>query len=337
MKRLLCLLLSLLLPACALGESLPVIVSLGLASDTVRVSGRRIEAAGVGKRAPWGIHEADVIYETMLYQTGQTRLACVFQSSYPHAVGPVRSARASHFYLREEWQAALVFAGDAGIRARDAVQQEISFSSPLMLNSHRSALLKPYLSRQKGVKAPDNLSVDLAGLSSELLSFPAKEFPLKRGTTSAAAGISLHHLTLDWGNDAWQTRLVYSESEDLYHMYRKDAPFLSFPSAQERTEEQAVPLAFQAVIVQYVHVDWLSRAIPIPKNTGSGKADYLIGGRLIHGSWSRTDASSPTRYLDEAGEEMFLPDGKLYIAQFPAQLEQLTDAASCEMICIHHP
>lgn len=94
--------MALLFPLCSFAAERPILVSVGIASNG--------QAAGIGKRAPWGIHEADIVYEIMMYETGQTRLTCLFQSQFPETVGPVRSARMSQFYLREEWDAAFVFA-----------------------------------------------------------------------------------------------------------------------------------------------------------------------------------------------------------------------------------
>lgn len=334
MKKLLCLLLALWLPAYALAESLPMVVSVALTSDTVKVEGRNIKAAGVGRRAPWGIHEADVIYETMLYETGQTRLGCVFQSSCPSAAGPVRSSRAAHYYLREEWNAALIFAGNAGMVVRDAIQDDISFSSPLVLDNHRSRFLRAFTSRQKGVKAPDNLSVNLTGLHNAL-NADESERPFSIRTDRAASSDErLNELTLDWGNDEFETRSIYSSAENIYYMYRRNAPFLSYPSAQ-REPERAVQLAFSAIIIQYMNYDWPSPVMPLAGCVGSGTADFLIGGRIIHGRWERPTVSSPTRYWDDTGQEQMLPPGKLYIAQFPTGAE--INITSDHMTCAHQP
>ena len=86
-----CLLLACMLPFSAAAEG--VLVSVGLSEGQVLVNGRTVKSAGVVKRAPWGIHEADLIYENLLFQTGQTRLACWFGDVFPQAAGPVRSAR----------------------------------------------------------------------------------------------------------------------------------------------------------------------------------------------------------------------------------------------------
>ena len=74
MKKWICLLLACMFPFSSAAEG--VLVSVGLSEGQTKVNGRTVKAAGVGKRAPWGIHEADLIYENLLYQSGQTRLAC---------------------------------------------------------------------------------------------------------------------------------------------------------------------------------------------------------------------------------------------------------------------
>ena len=299
-------LLILFMPCLALAEASPIIVSVGLSSNG--------QAAGIGKRAPWGIHKADLIYETMLYQPGQTRLACVFQSNLPNAVGPVRSARMSHFYLREEYGAALVFCGDAGIRARDHMQPDLALSSPLILNFHHSPLMRTHCTRIKGIKAPDNLSADLAALQRELLFSASNDWLLPSGELHRS-GTPVREVLLHWGNVQWQTRLIYDEERNLWQMYRADAPFLSRTEAAPGST--SVPIHFSTVIIQHVDVDWLTTVVPVCTGLGSGRADYLIDGKWIEGSWRRSSPSSPTLWLDGEGNAMGFPQGKGYIAQFP--------------------
>lgn len=308
MKRILCFLMALLFPLCSFAAERPILVSVGIASNG--------QAAGIGKRAPWGIHEADIVYEIMMYETGQTRLTCLFQSQLPETVGPVRSARMSQFYLREEWDAAFVFCGDAGLQARNWMQPDLSLSSPLLLNFHHSQLLRRYAGREKGVKAPDNLSVQLSGLSAELPQ--SREKPVSQPAFKPNSnGIAVEEIVLDWGNDQWLTRLKYDANTHCFQMYRKDQPFVSYPSPHQRTAEQATPLCFSAIVIQHTAIEWLTSMVPASNGLGTGRADYLIEGKLVEGSWQRSHPSAPTCWLDADGLPLTLPEGKRYIAQFP--------------------
>lgn len=313
MRRWLCLLLLLAVPVWGLADCRPVLVSVGLSSAGVKINGRTVNAAGVGKRAPWGIHEAAVIYETMVYQTGQTRLGCLFISRFPDTIGPVRSARMNQFFLREEWDAAFIYNGDAGTLAWTRMP-EIDRSSSMLMNRQKNRNIREWTSREKGVKAPDNLSIHLAGLAETLDQGGRNLF--YQSDAASTAGTAANQITLDWGNDEWSVQLHYDSNQSKYLMNRNGAPFLSYPSAQK--QEKAVQIAFDNVIIQYSDYEWPSRVIPVMKGLGSGRADYFLDGRLIEGTWVRDTAASPTRYLDSQGKEMLFDKGTIYIAQFPS-------------------
>ena len=66
---------------------------------------------GMANRAPWNASYADIVYETPLYKHGETRISNLFSDLIPDYVGPVRSARVNHVWIREEWDAAFIFWG----------------------------------------------------------------------------------------------------------------------------------------------------------------------------------------------------------------------------------
>ncbi len=313
MKKWLCMLLALLIPLNALAESGPMLIAIGMAEGTAKANQRTIKAAGVGKRAPWGVHHADVVYESLLYQQGQTRLLALFQSELPTAVGPVRSARESHFLTREEWQGTLLFCGDAGSMARDHLAaQGVDPYHPQILNHHQSAMLRDHARREKGVKAPDNLTVDLASLSTQLPQNQPSQSPIRFGSVSTN-GESCSRITLDWGHASYLTSLRWENGE--YRFYRASAPLLSYSDAQKSGE--GTQLAFASVIVQHVSYAFPSAVVPLIQAVGSGEADYFINGQHFKGSWVRESPGAPTAYLDAEGVEMTFPHGKIYIALFP--------------------
>ncbi|MDR1953887.1 MAG: DUF3048 domain-containing protein, partial [Clostridiales Family XIII bacterium] len=57
-----------------------------------------------------GLNAADIIYETMV-EGGETRLNCIFQSSIPDEVGPVRSARHSDLWIVPQYQSLFFYSG----------------------------------------------------------------------------------------------------------------------------------------------------------------------------------------------------------------------------------
>lgn len=67
--------------------------------------------SGIGNRAPWYASYADVIYEAPKDYKGVTRLTMVYSDTIPEWVGCTRSLRVMHVWLREEWNAAIVYHG----------------------------------------------------------------------------------------------------------------------------------------------------------------------------------------------------------------------------------
>ena len=66
---------------------------------------------GVNNIAPWGASYADIVYETPLHGRGMTRISYLFSDLIPDSVGPVRSARLGHAWLREEWDCGFLYYG----------------------------------------------------------------------------------------------------------------------------------------------------------------------------------------------------------------------------------
>ena len=105
------------------GRFLPVLVSVGHGYGTARTDGKNVQAAGAGKVALWGLQQADIVYESLLYRDEQknaasTRLTLLFSDALIRGeaveCGPVRSLRDASASLREEWQGALAFGSTMG-------------------------------------------------------------------------------------------------------------------------------------------------------------------------------------------------------------------------------
>ena len=68
------------------GRFLPVLVSVGHGYGTARAEGKTVQAAGAGKVALWGVQQADIVYESLLYRDEQknaasTRLTLLFSDA----------------------------------------------------------------------------------------------------------------------------------------------------------------------------------------------------------------------------------------------------------------
>jgi len=186
-------------------------------------------------------------------------------------------------------------------------------NSEQLLNTQKIPWIRSFRSREKGIKAPDNLSLNVKALAAALELEPSELLPK---TLSAVDGTAVTEITLHWGNDESQSKLLYDSASQQYLMYRRSVPFLSAFSPQDRTV--GVQLAFDCVIVQHANYQWPQTVVPVMTGIGTGSAHLYVNGQQYPCTWVKTAMDSPTQFLDANGNELPLPAGELYIAQFPS-------------------
>ncbi|MEG2206764.1 MAG: DUF3048 C-terminal domain-containing protein, partial [Clostridia bacterium] len=313
------------LPTDTTGLYLPMLVQISNPEGSEKVNGKNVKAAGIGARAPWGGQYADVVYEGILYRSGQTRITFLFNDGFadglPTSVGPVRSARIGHVLLREEWQGGLVFAG--GPRREEnnisAMFAELGASEKGVVFNLLDNDFVDYKNRVKGIKAPDNYDVNVIGIRSLIpASTVATPHPfLFADTNPYTDGYDFaYSLNLDWGHDKYISHFYYDESNNLYLRYSGDAPYMTFASAEDRAEENMEQISFSNVIIQRIGYDYTnnSKIMPVMQSVGKGNADIFIGGRYIPGYWVRKAIDTPTIFFDDQGNELQFTRGKTFIA-----------------------
>lgn len=312
------------------GDYLPMIVQISNPVGSLKVNGKTVKSAGIGERAPWSGQYADIVFEGILYRTGETRISFLFSDSFaenqPGSVGPVRSARIGHVLLREEWESGFVYAGgprreDNNIRALFA---ETGADEKGVLFDMLSGSWKDLKNRVQGVKAPDNYNANLLGLRQQIpatyIATPrpflfSDESPYTQGYEYAST------INLDWGHTNYISHFYYDEAENLYLRYSGDAPYMTYASVEDRSDENQEQMSFANVIIQRVHYDYVNnnKIMPDMQAIGQGNADIFIGGRYIPGYWVRKSITEPTVFYDDKGSEILLTRGKTFIAHFPPE------------------
>lgn len=314
------------------GRYMPVLVQISNAEGTEKAGRKTVKAAGLGKAAPWGGQFADVVYESLLWELGQTRLTFLFSDSLaqgqPASVGPVRSIRHGTVLIREEWQGAVVYGGGLQ-RCNDGIAQrlwalETDGSGRAIRMQGANLIQRTFGGRIQGVKAPDNLDVNAVTVQNVVLEkCTAQPRPFLFFDNNPYGRYErADTVTLDWGDKRkyYVSQFHYDEANGLYTRYCGGAPWRSFASAEDRSEENKRALTFSNVIIQRVSYDYpVSRLLPIPLCVGHGNAELFIGGKYIPGYWVRESEAAPTVFLDDRGEEIQLARGKTFIAQFPPE------------------
>lgn len=277
---------------------------------------------GVGHRAPWNVNYADVVYETPLYRSGETRLSFLFSDLIPNLVGPVRSARVFHAWLREEWDCGFCHYGQQSFSKTNVPAEFSKYGADkknVLFNGTvgSSKPWKQYYSKRKELQSPHDKGVDAAGCSTLI---PADFKPADRAwlfTDKVPEGgddASVIHVT--WGNKPYNSMLEYDEDDKCYYRYMLASEKKPEPYVDYETKE---PVPFNNIIVQFTKIQWPSTNAPLPTVTGTGNADYFMGGKHFKGVWSRKEMSDRTVFYGEDGKEIELLPGRTLIIVFDGE------------------
>lgn len=330
------LILSLLIPAAALGQTTVDAVSKrgirpekGLANNP-EIPGENM-ITGLPTDAPyipvlvnidnvsgawphWGIKDADLIYEMPIHGLALTRLMALFAYTHPEDVGPVRSGRVMHAEMREEWDAAWAFVGVQNKEGSDvnAVLRKLGArekDTDLIINGVANKYAG-YYRIMKGYSRPHNHSINLAKLKESLqgYAFPARPFLFT--DEKPTAGDPATSISLKYGkerNSYTNSAFTYDAATNLYSRYRHNKPY-------DDKDQPGVPLTFSNVIVQWTTLKFNGAAnAPLLTEVGEGNADIFMGGRHIAGYWVRESVTSRTIFYDQDGKEIRLQRGKTFI------------------------
>lgn len=280
-------------------------------------------AGGIDDIAPWGASYADIIYESPLHSSGYTRISMLFSDTIPDSVGPVRSARVGHCWLREEWDAGFLFYGG---QERDGsnirkVFRETKASSKGVLFDGTAGSNKPwmqYYSKRAGRVSPHDKEANVAAMSSLVPADHVAPNHTFLFTDDYYEGDTAEAITITWGNDEYNSFFEYDYDSNQYFRYKLYRNEL-YPYVDCDTEDQ---LAFTNVIIQHTTVRYNgSAAAPITTHIGEGNADFFIGGVHIAGYWKREDMQSRTVFYGPDGNEIALQRGKTFICIIPDKTE----------------
>lgn len=299
----------------ATGRYLPMLVQIGN------------DGGGVGNRAPWGVAYADILYETPLTRSHETRITAVFSDMIPDSVGFVRSARIGHVWLSEEWGGGFLFYGQQEVEGSD-VKAEIKrlgadLRSVIFSGITGGTNFKRYFTSRAGAKSPYDVDANVAAMSRLVPEDHVAPNHAFRFTDDAPDGDSATRVYINWGDSAklYNSRLVYRKEWNGYLRYMGTSKTNWY--ADRDSDDSAI--AFQNVIVQFTRVDYnhnnknepIMYVIGENGETAEGNADFFLGGKHISGYWKRDSMTSRTVYYDASGEEIALLRGRTLIVIFP--------------------
>ena len=278
---------------------------------------------GVGYRAPWGAQYADVVYETPLYEAGDTRISFIFSDLIPDAVGPVRSARVGHVWIREEWDCGFMFYGGQEAEKTNIYDQFKLYGadkkgvlfSGIVGDSPSHPWKKYYYERTvPKLVSPHNKGGNAAAMIALVPEDHTAANHTWLFTDEPAEGDAATEINVLWrpktAKSEYNSRFVWDEETNSYLRYTLEDP--DNPALYVDLDDQEA-ITFNNVIIQFTETTFYGSDAPLMHNVGEGNADFFMNGVHVAGYWKRADMSSRTVYYDADGNELELQRGRTMI------------------------
>jgi hypothetical protein len=245
-----------------------------------------------------GLSKADMVVEELV-EGGLTRLAAFYYSQIPGTVGPVRSMRASDIGIVSPVKADVVTSGAAARTIARIKGAGITYFSEGAKG----------FARDNSRSAPYNLFANLTEVASVIKQGDArpadylpwgseKDMPKGQPAKSIAATFSGGHTT-NWAfrNGGYVNENTYAADGD------------EFPAD--------TVLVLRVQVGDAGYLDPAGNHVPETKFTGKGAAMLFHDGRVVKGTWSKTNLTSPLQLSTKAGK-LTVPAGHTWIELVPA-------------------
>lgn len=275
-----------------------------------------------------GLQWADVVYESLI-EADATRFTCVFNdilyeedSPEELEVGPVRSSRYYHQWIQGQWDALYTHMGGSETPGRETyiwgesgqhIKERINGAGKYPSNSE-------LLYRRTGTgKALEHTAYTELHADEKVYSYTPTQyqtFNFNDDTEKYADKETVDTVALSfWSGDDF-VEYKYDPATNKLIRYMSGREFLA--------EETGEPVEVQNLIIQYTGVsEWPNEGER--KKTemfGTGKADFIIDGHRISGTWERArGANTPTVWRDDEGFELEITPGNTWIAIHPDNRE----------------
>lgn len=253
-------------------------------------------------RPQTGLTQADMVIE-VLVEGGVARFLAFYQSEIPGEIGPIRSVREVDSKLFAPF--GVVFAHSGGVSANIAAIREVA------VDAGDPVLGSTGYGRDPDRPAPYDLmlnpraALDLAAETSGDIWFRFDE-AVPQGEQALTIDLALSPVT-----------------QPTYRWSSADEGFLRFHGATAHTDDADEQVIADNVIVLYVRqldtgrTDGAGNPVPDFQVTGSGDAYVFRDGIAVSGTWERGTEDGFFRILDEAGQQIPLKPGNVWIELTP--------------------
>lgn len=244
-----------------------------------------------------GLGSADLVVEELV-EGGLTRLAAFYYSELPGEVGPVRSMRASDIGIVSPAGGSIVTSGAANVTLERIKDAGITFYGEGSAG----------ISRSSGRSAPYNVMADLGAVADAAETTKTRpDDYLPWGTED----------DLPQGQPATRLSASFSGGHTTSWTYRNGTyvNVNSYAAAGDEFPADTV-LVLRVEVGDAGYKDPAGNPVPETKFEGSGEAMIFHGGRLVRGTWEKSDLDSVVTLSTKSGE-LTVPAGRTWVELVP--------------------
>ncbi|MDL2317521.1 DUF3048 domain-containing protein [Eubacteriales bacterium OttesenSCG-928-A19] len=267
-------------------------------------------------REPWGLVDADVVYEMLYWYPGHTRYFALYNDTHPQKVGSLRGARVFNAELQLGWDAVMLHHGGQDSPGTSIYDYFKLHDVPA---THRIDSVKgggkQVFARDETRVNPHNGYVNLEEAAETLwptetdteMPYESRLPSLRFSDEPARGDIEVHAMEIAYHPDEYRASYTYDPEEKLY--------LRAYNDVEQKDAESGERLAYANVIVQqndlYYYENQRSR--PVLHTAGAGPMNAFIDGTMIEGYWVRPRVTDPVQYYTNDGEVVVLRPGKTFI------------------------
>ena len=249
-----------------------------------------------------GIDKADIVYIEQV-EGGLVRLATIFSTEIPDAIGPVRSARISDIDLLSQFGKVAFFYSGAQSKFLPVLRQANLFDlgaeheSPKLYTRDKSRIA-PFDMVLSGIEIKNRIKdLDVAKASSIGWNF-GKLKNIGTAIDSVKIKWPAANYVAKWNGAGWQ----------LFHNGKIDVTSDGINLAPATFVIQKV------VITDSIYHDKVGGVTPFSATIGEGKGWILRDGVAIAATWNRPNESSGTTWSDVKGAPINFAKGQVWVA-----------------------
>jgi hypothetical protein len=253
-----------------------------------------------------GIGDADVVYIEQV-EGGLTRIASIFSSKYPTAIGPVRSARISDLDILAQYgKVAFAYSG-----AQKKFIPKIQEANLVDLGAEHEP---PTIYTRDATRVePTNMILNAPALLDKASKDGASVVDVKsvgwKFGPAGKGGIPILNATVKW--PASRYTFNWDATQKKWLINYLDKPDLDANGSQ---------LGSPTVLVQIVSItdseyhDKVGGITPFSNTVGTGTAYLLRDGQAFKVNWNRPDATSGTTFTFADGSNANFAPGQIWVA-----------------------